>query len=103
MSFKINRNEKCPCGSGLKHKKCCINKNIIDGQFQNVLPPENREQAIVRNQMDNILQNKPEIHCRICGDTEEDGKIIKIPNQTNKLLYLCEFCYKVQNNYDNIF
>ena len=25
MSFKIGRNELCPCGSGKKFKKCCIN------------------------------------------------------------------------------
>lgn len=24
---KIRRNEKCPCGSGQKYKKCCINKS----------------------------------------------------------------------------
>lgn len=23
---KIGRNEKCPCGSDKKHKKCCLNK-----------------------------------------------------------------------------
>jgi uncharacterized protein YecA (UPF0149 family) len=23
---KIGRNEKCPCGSGNKYKRCCINK-----------------------------------------------------------------------------
>jgi len=23
---KIGRNEPCPCGSGKKHKKCCLNK-----------------------------------------------------------------------------
>ena len=23
---KIRRNELCPCGSGLKHKRCCLNK-----------------------------------------------------------------------------
>ena len=23
---KIGRNQKCPCGSGKKYKKCCINK-----------------------------------------------------------------------------
>ena len=26
-SKKIRRNEKCKCGSGLKYKKCCLNKN----------------------------------------------------------------------------
>lgn len=29
---KIGRNEKCPCGSGLKYKKCCIDKSVIDGE-----------------------------------------------------------------------
>jgi len=24
---KIGRNEPCPCGSGKKYKKCCINKD----------------------------------------------------------------------------
>ena len=27
---KIGRNELCPCGSGLKFKKCCIGKGIYD-------------------------------------------------------------------------
>ena len=25
-SNKIGRNDKCPCASGKKYKKCCINK-----------------------------------------------------------------------------
>lgn len=29
-SNKIGRNDKCPCGSGLKFKKCCIDKGIYD-------------------------------------------------------------------------
>lgn len=24
---KIGRNDLCPCGSGLKYKKCCLNKD----------------------------------------------------------------------------
>ncbi|MBJ7436205.1 MAG: SEC-C domain-containing protein [Acinetobacter sp.] len=24
---KINRNQGCPCGSGRKYKKCCLNRN----------------------------------------------------------------------------
>lgn len=33
--YKINlkRNEKCLCGSGLKFKKCCLNKNIMFSQI----------------------------------------------------------------------
>ena len=30
MSNKISRNELCPCGSGLKYKKCCLNKSIVE-------------------------------------------------------------------------
>jgi len=26
VAKKVYRNETCPCGSGLKYKKCCINK-----------------------------------------------------------------------------
>lgn len=25
--MKIGRNESCPCGSGKKYKKCCLNKS----------------------------------------------------------------------------
>ncbi|WP_426807395.1 SEC-C metal-binding domain-containing protein [Streptococcus anginosus] len=28
MRNKIGRNEKCPCGSGKKYKKCCLKKCI---------------------------------------------------------------------------
>ena len=34
MSKKVGSNEKCPCGSGLKYKKCCnfeIFKNLTNG------------------------------------------------------------------------
>ncbi|MGM0854719.1 MAG: SEC-C metal-binding domain-containing protein [Bacillota bacterium] len=24
----MGRNDPCPCGSGKKYKKCCINKNL---------------------------------------------------------------------------
>jgi len=29
-SPKIGRNDPCPCGSGKKYKKCCINKTNQD-------------------------------------------------------------------------
>ncbi|MHB8833897.1 MAG: SEC-C metal-binding domain-containing protein, partial [Desulfobacteria bacterium] len=25
--YKVGRNDPCPCGSGLKYKKCCIEKD----------------------------------------------------------------------------
>ncbi len=30
MSKKIGRNDPCPCGSGRKYKKCCMNKKTTD-------------------------------------------------------------------------
>lgn len=41
------------------------------------------------------MENITEIHCKICGDTKDDGKILKIPTQIGDI-YLCEFCYNVQ-------
>lgn len=37
---KIGRNDKCPCGSGLKYKKCCLEKEIIPNAVENI---ESRE------------------------------------------------------------
>lgn len=31
MGKKPGRNEKCPCGSGRKYKKCCLGKGIYEG------------------------------------------------------------------------
>ncbi len=28
---KIGRNEPCPCGSGKKYKKCCIDELLVQG------------------------------------------------------------------------
>jgi len=37
------RNEKCPCGSGTKAKKCCLGKI----KALAALPPELRQQVVV--------------------------------------------------------
>lgn len=33
--MKIGRNDKCPCGSGLKYKKCCLIKEVEEKQLTN--------------------------------------------------------------------
>ncbi len=33
--MKVRRNDPCPCGSGLKYKKCCLARDIIDPAAQN--------------------------------------------------------------------
>ena len=32
--MKIGRNDPCPCGSGLKYKKCCLGKEKEERKFQ---------------------------------------------------------------------
>jgi hypothetical protein len=40
--MKIGRNDPCPCGSGKKYKKCCLEKEQEAGRSQQkVKPPEN--------------------------------------------------------------
>ena len=36
---KVSRNDLCPCGSGLKFKKCCINKSALTKHKINVVNP----------------------------------------------------------------
>lgn len=33
--MKIGRNDKCPCGSGLKYKKCCLIKEVEEKKLTN--------------------------------------------------------------------
>lgn len=33
---KVGRNDLCPCGSGLKYKKCCLNKGHFQGDTGHV-------------------------------------------------------------------
>ena len=34
---KVGRNESCPCGSGLKYKKCCL---LLKAQLEQLLKRE---------------------------------------------------------------
>jgi hypothetical protein len=94
MSLKQKVNDKCLCGSNKKYKKCC---KIDVLHKHNYLPPQSESQSIARFTSDILMKNIQEPHCKVCGDTEKDGKIFKIPTQTNDI-YLCQFCYNVQKN-----
>jgi hypothetical protein len=39
--MKIGRNDPCPCGSGNKYKKCCIDKSVHNVTDVNTVPIEN--------------------------------------------------------------
>ena len=97
MNTNQKVNDKCLCGSGKKYKKYCINKpNSNDVPTHIYLPPQTPTQSIIRYTLDKLMKNITDPHCKICGDTENDGKILKIPTQIGDI-YLCEFCYNVQS------
>ena len=43
---KLRRNEKCPCGSGLKYKKCCLKE--MDDEYQHVLEDGYARERLVK-------------------------------------------------------
>ena len=68
MRNKIGRNDSCPCGSGKKYKKCCINKTNISNSFsqqddesmhnlsqgEKLDPQDTRIEAIVGEESENL-------------------------------------------------
>lgn len=47
MYMLIERNEKCPCGSGLKYKKCCMEKEDMQDDHID-LPVQSRVEQMVK-------------------------------------------------------
>jgi hypothetical protein len=58
MSRKIGRNDPCPCGSGKKYKRCCLNKDAGSiGNIEEVLhnqTPRVSVLAILRSMQDDL-------------------------------------------------
>ena len=48
-----------------------------------------------------LLNSIKEPHCIVCGDTENDGKILQIPIKNGECILFCEFCYKIQSKMRN--
>ena len=68
MKMRIKRNQKCPCGSDKKYKKCCMNtsnKNlymntphdVIVGKHINHINPKDNEKTIWRTSYKNLPKN----------------------------------------------
>lgn len=62
MSNKIGRNDKCPCGSQQKYKKCCLDSKIFEPEI--VTSPEDYPFEEY-NEMDELIYN-------IMVDIEDD-------------------------------
>lgn len=92
--YKIKLIDRNNCGLySIEISKCDI--EVL--QKHNYLPPQTLTQSITRNTLNKLMENIKEPHCEICGDTENDCKIKKIPTQIG-YIYLCEDCYDIQLN-----
>jgi hypothetical protein len=99
----MKNNSKCLCGSNKKYNKCCKGNSIIELlDVHTYVPPKTLLNIMTRTMFDDINQQITKPHCKICGDTEEDEILVKIPTMmpTNeiKYIYYCEFCYNCQIN-----
>lgn len=70
---KIGRNDPCPCGSGLKYKRCCLleDKIKIPSPSEELLKEEDLLPIIGFQPLHNPLQGRPIIQ------TEFDGKKVR--------------------------
>ena len=58
-SVEPKRNDKCPCGSGLKYKQCCIDTQ--KQQSKTVC-------ACVLKGYEKYMENRVKLPCSICGE-----------------------------------
>ncbi|WFR58252.1 SEC-C domain-containing protein [Anaerocolumna sp. AGMB13025] len=58
----IGRNDRCPCGSGLKYKQCCLKKNNLTF---NEIESDDNMRIIVKSTYDFIKENKFEGGCHL--------------------------------------
>ena len=64
MKTKIGRNDLCPCGSGKKYKRCCLDKDEADNanpDFEDPFAPDLNSEDIVK--------------CLHCGDEYKEKEI----------------------------
>lgn len=74
--MKIGRNEKCPCGSGKKYKRCCLGKTADQIYFETVIKSS-----------DNLRNDSRIYQCLHPDKGHCDGKIIKAHAiQNNRIL-----------------
>ena len=58
---------------------------------------QSRSQQLVRQMISHLTSNIEGIHCMICGDNEEDGKIIRLDTKAGAL-HFCEVCKMCQDS-----
>jgi len=78
--MKIGRNEPCPCGSGKKYKKCCLNKR----QQQKSSPQEIDKQADMspkKNKSTQAVNNRirPYVIAKMCEPDDSNVVLNRMP------------------------
>ena len=86
---KIGRNDKCPCNSGLKYKKCCANK-CIESKY--TLGQENSSQKII-SIIDKLQKRYPNYRfINITNDLHEDNyREYQIKNFNTNIVMVADF------------
>ena len=56
MPVKIGRNDPCPCGSGLKHKKCCANQQTSNAPPGGTTPVMDEVHELLKGRNFNSLE-----------------------------------------------
>ena len=60
MMNKPGRNDPCPCGSGKKYKKCCLNKPMTNIPFQQEIEPQTQKKQNENRDPIELLYEKGE-------------------------------------------
>ena len=81
ISQKTGRNDPCPCGSGKKHKKCCLGKDALPENNMFSEGSSGEEESISCHECGKPMGPKPENY--FCISTNNGEKI-----------YFCSVCYR---------
>lgn len=75
---KIGRNEPCPCGSGKKYKKCCIDKDITEVETS-IFKPLHKIDVIIEEGNGFLAQGKAKEACLTWEKAWEEVKKVLTP------------------------
>lgn len=80
--MKIGRNQPCPCGSGLKYKKCCLNKTNANNEEYDIDDIRYMEK---HNFIDLFAYHDNYIHTKKVNATKINKKLLNIYDNKEKL------------------
>lgn len=64
-----------------------------------ILSPRTLVEQMGRTAIQNFFEHITDVHCMICGETEEEGGTILELNSINEgVKHMCDDCYRIQQN-----